>query len=126
MQNAFPVDRYFGPCCTWKTLCVLFSVFCFCFKMNSACSWAIRVCFCQPQAVFISLVTHAIFCKLSYILFLVWGFAVSFSKRKILIFWPSLFIIVNTDICSHVQMFSCVLIDYSCLVLCSFHVIKIL
>jgi hypothetical protein len=25
--------KYFGPCCTWKTLCVLFSVFCFCLQL---------------------------------------------------------------------------------------------
>ena len=43
-----------------------------------------------------------------------------FSKRIISIFWPSLFFIVNIDICSHVQMFSCKFIDYSCLVFCSF------
>ncbi len=52
-------------------------------KMNSACSWDIRVCLCWLQAVFISLVTHAIFCKLSCILFLVRRFALSFSKRRI-------------------------------------------
>jgi hypothetical protein len=122
----FLLTNIFGSYCTWKTLCVLFSVFCFCSKMNSACSWAIRVCFCRSQAVFITLVTHAIFCKLPYILILVSGFAVFFSKRRILIFWPFLFIIVNINICNHVQMFLCIFIDYSCLVFCSFCMKKIL
>ncbi len=53
-------------------------------------------------------------------------FAVSFSKRRFLIFWLSFFVILNIDIGSNVQTFSCIFIDYSCLVFYSFCMIKIL
>ncbi len=50
--------------------------------------------------------------------------SIFFQEENYNIFWLSLFVIVNIDIGKHVQMFSCIFINYSFLVFCSFCMIK--
>ena len=111
--------------CTWKPLCVVFRIL-FLFQ-NELCMFLGHSCLSLLIAGSIYYIDDT--CNLLQAVvhpLLGPGICSFFFKRRILIFWLSLFAIINIDIGSHVQMFSCIFIDYSCLVFCSFCVIKIL
>ncbi len=115
MGNTFFVGDYSWPWHAWKSLCVHFTKCWLCSKMYSTRSWSI--CLVWLLAVVVTLVTHAILCKSSYIFYLIMAFAIPLAKGWTCIVGLLLGIIIDIYIRRHIQNFSSILIKDFCFLL---------